>query len=65
MAFDSPFCCRCKEDFDVTPEPAQWQMGFMRELRKAPARIRHRYAEWLSHETGKYLCGNCYFDLTD
>jgi hypothetical protein len=40
-------------------------MGMMRLLSKAPKRIRDRFREWLDHATGKYLCGNCYFDLTD
>ena len=63
-----PFCCRCKEDFPVEDaEPAIWRMGVMRELRRAPKRIREQFREWLDSELhGKgYLCGNCYFDLTD
>lgn len=59
------FCFRCKEDFDVASEPASWRMGEMRELKKAPKRIRERFREWLDHDKGRYLCGNCYFDLTD
>jgi hypothetical protein len=36
---DEPFCCRCKEEFEVAEEPAIWQMGFLRELKKAPRKI--------------------------
>lgn len=62
---NEPFCCRCKEDFTIAKEPARWQMGLMRELKKAPQKIRQQFREWLDHETGCYLCGNCFFDLTD
>ncbi len=61
----SPFCCRCKEDFPVVREPATWQMGKMRLLAMAPETIRRQFRDWLTHPTGKHLCGNCYFDLTD
>ena len=60
------FCCRCKtDDFPIAREPAHWRMGEMRLLKKAPIKIRRLYQDWLDHEEGKYLCGNCYFDLTD
>lgn len=59
------FCCRCKEDFELAQEPATWRMGFLRKLEQAPRRIKDHFHEWLGHETGAYLCGNCYFDLTD
>lgn len=62
---DEKFCCRCKEDFDVAEEPARWEMGMMRKLSKAPKRIKDMFRDWLDHEEGGYLCGNCYFDLTD
>ena len=62
---DDKFCCRCKEDFPVATEPTTWQMGQMRALKKAPKRIQDKFKEWLEHEEGGYLCGNCYFDLTD
>lgn len=64
---DEPFCCNCKEDFPIATEPATWRMGSMRELKKAPKKIRQRFSSWLKSELhGKgYLCGNCYFDLTD
>lgn len=62
---DEKFCCRCAEDFPLASEPASWRMGFLRELKKAPKRIRDQFREWLDHDEGKYLCGNCYFDLTD
>lgn len=62
---DQPFCCRCKEDFPIAEEPAGWRMGIMRLLSKAPKRIRDQFREWLDDDMGHYLCGNCYFDLTD
>jgi len=63
---DRPFCCRCKEDFPVNKYDF-WQMGKLNKLEQAPKRIRDQYREWLSSEVhGEgYLCGNCYFDLTD
>lgn len=62
-----PFCCRCKEDFPVAPEQIAWAMGFLKPLRKAPKKIQAKFGEWLKSELhGEgYLCGNCYFDLTD
>ena len=59
------FCCRCKENFPVAQEPSRWQMGQMRKLTKAPMKIQREFRDWLDHEDGCYLCGNCYFDLTD
>lgn len=62
-----PFCCRCQEDFPVATEPSHWAMGFLRPLKFAPREIKNQFREWLNSELhGKgYLCGNCYFDLTD
>ncbi|KKN46784.1 hypothetical protein LCGC14_0669640 [marine sediment metagenome] len=67
MAITDPFCCRCKEDFPVAEEPTRWMMGQLRKLSKAPKKIREQFREWLNSEIhGEgYLCGNCYFDLTD
>lgn len=62
---EDQFCCRCKENFPVAHEPGHWEMGVMRLLSAAPKWIRDRFRDWLDHETGKFLCGNCYFDLTD
>jgi len=67
MKEERPFCCRCKEDFPVAKEPANWCMGQLRKLKFAPKRIRDQFRDWLNsefHGEG-YLCGNCYFDLTD
>lgn len=58
------FCCRCKEEFPVALAP-HWRMGELRHLTKAPKVIREAFSTWLEHEDGGYLCGNCYFDLTD
>lgn len=62
-----PFCCRCKEDFPVAEEPTRWMMGQLRKLSKAPKKIKEQFRDWLNSEIhGEgYLCGNCYFDLTD
>ncbi len=62
-----PFCCRCKEDFPVATEPSVWQMGMMRKLKHAPQKVKRQMNQWIDsdlHGEG-YLCGNCYFDLTD
>lgn len=59
------FCCRCKEEFPEANEPTSWTMGKLRKLDKAPRRIVAQFSDWLGHPGGKYLCGNCYFDLTD
>lgn len=61
----TPFCCRCKDDFPVHGGLGGWQMGQMRPLVKAPRKIKEQFKEWLEDEYGCYLCGNCYFDLTD
>ncbi len=60
ISVDTTFCCRCKEDLPVNKYDF-WQMGKLNKLKQAPKRIRDQYREWLEG----YLCGNCYFDLTD
>ena len=59
-------CCRCNEDFPLATEPASWRMGELRRLSKAPKKVREPL---VGSSTGaadeEYLCGNCYFDLTD
>ena len=64
---ERPFCCRCKEDFPVAKEPAGWMMGKLRKLKYAPKKIRDQFRDWLHSEIHgeSYLCGNCYFDLTN
>jgi hypothetical protein len=38
----------------------------MRSLDEAPKRLRRIVGtDWLLHESGSYLCGNCYHDLKD
>lgn len=61
---DTPFCQRCREDFRVT------EMGFtmgtltsIDTLSKA-LWLKLRIVDW-EDPNGRYLCGNCYFDLTD
>ena len=60
------FCCRCKEDFPVRKERS-FVMGQLTKLKHAPAKIKREFKDWLDSEIhGEgYLCGNCWFDLTD
>jgi len=62
-----PFCARCKEEFPVAKEPTRWAMGQLRPLKKLSSRLLRREGllSWLGGEFPAYLCGNCYFDLTD
>jgi hypothetical protein len=61
-----PVCCRCKENFPLAKDQSKpWQMGLLRELQYAPKKIREDFAVWPDLEAERYLCGNCYFDLTD
>lgn len=62
MGKEHPFCCRCGESFPLAKEPAGWTLGTLRPLRKAPKAIKDRYR---GDPNAKYLCGNCFFDLTD
>lgn len=65
---ERPFCCRCKEEFSVAKkEPTLWRMGELRKLKYAPRKIKDLFRSWLNSELhGEgYLCGSCYFDLTD
>lgn len=61
---DSPFCCKCREDFPVSKD-ISWRMGEMRHLSKAPKYMRDQLKDWENHPTGRYLCGSCYYDLED
>ncbi len=63
----NPFCCRCLEDFELAKEPASWCMGRLRKLSKAPVWIQKRFGGAKDPETDedRYLCGNCYFDMSD
>jgi hypothetical protein len=65
---DRPCCCRCYEDFPVAKEPTGWAMGFLRPVTFLDRRIRRKH-NILTHDPEtrevQYLCGNCYFDLTD
>lgn len=61
---DQPFCAECKESFPVIAG-APFRMGQLRPLSESSQRWQDRYRSWLDHDAGAYLCGNCYFDLTD
>lgn len=58
------FCCRCKEEFTLADKEG-WAMGQMRKVRRLPRRLAQRFHEWRDHPEGGWICGNCYFDLTD
>lgn len=55
-------CIRCGESFPVSLEEF-WVMGQLRELKHAPTWIRDRFMMKANYYC--YLCGNCYFDMTD
>jgi hypothetical protein len=63
MEVDGPRCVRCDEDFRLADNPdAGWAMGVLRPLTSAVKRTLPRRLRGLH---GDYLCGNCFFDLTD
>ena len=72
---EAPFCCRCKEDFPVhTPDRSSlgkpFSMGQLFPLKDVPRRVLRKAGleEWLHAEinaNGAYLCGACYFDITE
>lgn len=60
---DKVFCGRCKEDFPLAPEGQRIQMGYNYPIKRFGIKIRRWFN---SHYRGfHYLCGNCYFDVTD
>lgn len=66
MSEQAPFCIRCMEDFPVAQEPTVWRMGEMRPVSKLSKTLQHKVAPDPEIMDGTpYLCGNCYFDLTD
>lgn len=58
---DDEVCARCMEDFPIAPEVFSVQMGYLFPLSRFAAVVRSRVGE----ASTDYLCGNCYFDLTD
>jgi len=65
-ATDVPFCCRCHEEFPVASKVEQLvepvRMGLLYKLTRFGKRVKDK----LDREpTSDFLCGNCYFDLTD
>ena len=67
---DEVFCGRCKEDFPLAPIIPKaslvgsglkfpLRMGYNYPISRMPSKIKSQYREWY------YICGNCYFDLTD
>ena len=70
------FCCRCKEDFPLhtLDRPSLGQpmsMGQLFPLKDVlkilPKRHRCRQSltEWLEREDGAFLCGMCFFNITE
>lgn len=58
------WCARCQAGFPVAANPkGRIQMGLLYPLSFFSKKLREHYT--VKHGTGKYLCGNCYFDLTD
>ncbi|MDP3062930.1 MAG: hypothetical protein Q8O40_06945 [Chloroflexota bacterium] len=65
---ERPFCQRCQEDFPVDPRPKPdgFRMGLLRPIDSMSKHLwrKLRVVDW-ENPNGRYLCGNCYFDLTD
>lgn len=64
---EHPVCVRCYEDFPVAQEPAKWRMGELRRLAKATRWVQNQAKGGLlaSGRRHLYLCGNCWFSLTE
>lgn len=61
---DNKWCARCQEDFPIAEDvKGRIQMGLLYPLKRFQKKIREHYE--VKGGTGSYLCGNCYFDLTD
>ena len=64
-----PFCARCKEDFPAADEPGRkaWAMGQLNQIRYAKKNVRDAYRAWLDGDLHgePWMCGSCYFDITD
>jgi len=61
---DYRWCARCQEDFPVASKEERKQrirMGLLYPLRQFSKKFREHYE--VKAGTGKYLCGNCYYDL--
>ena len=66
-----PFCVRCKDEFRIADNPddrrSRWEMGVLKKLKFAPRRIRDGFKDWAAGDLHgePWLCGNCYFDISD
>ena len=67
-----PFCARCKEEFPVVDDleaggKKAWRMGELNKIKFATKRIRDGFRDWIDGDIHgePYMCGNCYFDITD
>jgi hypothetical protein len=58
-------CCNCHRVFPRGLEYTVWLEGEVRELILAPRRVRKLFREYLIEGITPYLCGACYFHLTD
>ncbi len=67
MAVAVPFCNRCGEEFDIAPGAlgngtVAIRLGYLyllSILNEAKSR------EFKREDDNNFICGNCYFDLTD
>jgi len=63
MSEENKWCKRCQEEFPIVEKGVAIRMGFLYPLSRFSKKIREHYE--VKHGTGDFLCGNCYFDLTD
>jgi hypothetical protein len=62
---ETPRCARCQEEFPVG-DADRWEMGKLRKVTRTMKRFWDQFGRFRDPEMGEpYLCGNCYFDLTD
>lgn len=59
---EDKYCVRCMEDFEVS-KIKPFQMGYNYPLEMMPKSIQNKFRDISDEEM--FLCGNCYFDLTD
>lgn len=62
MSGDRPFCNRCLEDFPLS-EQKQVEMGSLYPLGLFASAVRRKVQP--REDGNNYLCGNCYFNLSE
>ena len=60
---DQKWCARCMEEFPEGESDKRFTMGKNYPLKLFPKKFREHHE--VRNRPGKYLCGNCYFDLLD